>query len=717
MTGPIGEKATLWQVPPAMGPTREVISLDPARAFRALRRQWAVIAIAAVLGGGLALLNALGTVSRYDATVTILLDQERSELLHQVSALPNTMVTDAAIQSEMEIIRSRALALAVVDALGLHEDPVFLDPPIDASTRITNQLRALASPLLGGSATDPAAQDTAQAIDPVQLAREEAASILLKHVKVERIDRSFVMRVTYTGFDAQRTAMIARSYGEEYTRFQLAGTTEIAINAGEWIRERLDVMERRNIEAASAVQRFRLENNLLQARGDLLSEQQQSELASALVEAATQTAALQAELESYEQLLTASSGEIAAVAAMQAEGNGNNPMVELRREYTETRRSLSRVTAQAGEDHPQAIRLRTALAALDTDIALALEGTVATVRARYNIARSREASLRQELAAITDAGRGTENVGQLAQLEATAQTYAQVYADYLRRFETTMQQQGFPIASVQILSDAEVPRQPSSPRKLRLMAAGIFMGALLGLILAALREMRTAPLRTAGEVVAQCGLPCVGLIPRNADPNSTTKTGWIAQRTATRIRQEIDRKAPLATGRIVGLAAVDADGDVGSVAAALCRAMAARSGRVKLVDAGGLDDAARIALMDVENLEIVPYEELQAALYEKFAPRPNDDALSAWREQWPYTVIVMPPLTQAVIHDQATSMLDATVLTITWGKVPPGLLTEAMRDHRDFRAGLAATVLDSANLRGARRYLGSDEYEARLIHA
>jgi polysaccharide biosynthesis transport protein len=715
MTGPVGEKGTVWQVAPPAKSANDSVTLDPARAMRALRRQGLLIGVVAMVGGILALMLAVGSVPRYESTVTILLDEERSELLQQVSALPNAVVTDAAIQSEMEIIRSRVLALAVVDALRLDEDPLFLDPPLDMTDRWANGVRALLRPILGSAPeTDPLLLDET---DPAMAARQLAASILLDQITVERIERSYVMRLTYTGYDPQRTALIARTYGEAYTRFQLAGTTEVAINAGNWIRERLDIMERRNIEAASAVQRFRLENNLLQARGDLLTEQQLSELASALVRAATETAALRAELDSYEALLNASPAEMAAVAAMQAEGDTASPMVDLRREYLETRRNLVRVTIQAGEDHPQVARLQAAMASLEADIALALEGAVAAVRTRYNIARSREASLRQELAAVTDAGRNTETVGRLAQLEAIAQTYAQVYADYLLRHETTVQQQGFPIASVQILSDAEVPRDPSSPRRLRMLAAGIFLGGLLGLMFAALREMRTGPLRTAREVVAQCGLPCVGLIPRRASSWGERKTGRVALRTATRMRQEIDRKAPLAKGRIVGLAAVDSGGDVVGVVQALCEAMVARAGKVKLVDAGGLTEAEKSRLIAVGNIEIASFEDLRDALYKKFARRSNGDTLSEWREQWPYTLIVMPPLTQTVIPDQMASMLDATVLTITWAAVSHNLLTEAMQDHRDFRASLATTVLDSADLRGARRYMDPDEYEARLIHA
>ncbi len=718
MSGPVTETGAAWPVKQADAPSPEVLTLDPGRVFRALRRQAMVIGLAALVGAVLATLMALGAVARYQATVMILLDEERSQLLQQVSALPNAVVTDATIQSEIEIIRSRALAFAVVDALNLSEDPNFIDPPVDATTRLVGAFRGLVRGIVTLGNSGPEASPTLPARDPKELARDRAASILLSQIVVERVERSFVMRLTYTGFDPAMAAEIARTYGDEYMRFQLIATTEVAKNAGTWIRERLNQVERTHIEAASAVQRFRLENNLTQARGNLLTEQQQSELATALVTAATETAALRAQLESYEELLAASPDEMATVASLQVVDDTSSPLIELRREYAETRRSLSRVTVLGGDNHPQAAGLRASMEGLKAEIAVALDGTVAAVRTRYNIARSREESLREELATLTQSSLGDETVmGRLAQLEAVAATYAEVYADYLLRFETTAQQQGFPIASVQIISDAEVPLDPSSPRRLRIVLAGLVLGGLIGLLLAALREMRTRPLRTAGEVVAQCGLPCVVLAPAGAATDSNSTAGRIGMRTANRMRQAIERKATLAQGRIVGLAPVDTGSDVQGVLKLLVAAMVERTGKVMVVDAGGLGPDARLALAKIENVQFSTFAEMCEALASDGNRRSGKVELANWRENWPYTLVVMPPLTQTVIADRMTWILDATVLTIPWGKVSPDLVNEAMQDHRDFRANLAATVLDGAHLAEARRFMDPSTYEARLIHA
>jgi len=152
------------------------------------------------------------------------------------------------------------------------------------------------------------------------------------------------------------------------------------------------------------------------------------------------------------------------------------------------------------------------------------------------------------------------------------------------------------------------------------------------------------------------------------------------------------------------------------VVVALCRALVARAGRALLVDGGGLPKGVAAALSDLENVEILSIGDLRAALCGRDAREPGSPALAGLRDAWPYTLIVLPPLTESTSADHM-GWLDATVLTIGWGKLSAGFVSDAMRDHRDFRVNLVTTVLDGADLRRARRLMDPDEYEARLIHA
>lgn len=737
MSGPIKERPINWnaQTRPRR-PAGTEAQLDLGKMSRAVRRQLPLIGACALAGAVLAVLMIVGSIPRYTAVETVLLDEERSELLDQVSALPNAVRTDSAVQSEIEIIKSRALAYEVVDDLGLHEDENFLYPPVDATSRIIGSVMGLADPFVDlispsppAVVNQPAGLDTVLVTDQQALARDRAANLLRTRLSVNRVGRSFVIEIGYTGFDPERAAAIARAYGRQYTRFQLQSTTEVAENAGAWIQERLDVLQEQSLEAAADVQRFRAENNLVEVRGSLLTEQQQSEMASELISAAAQTAQIEARLENFEAMLDGPLGDVITVSALETGTPSDEVLRMLRAEYLDTRRRWRAVVEQYDETHPQAVRLETSMQTLETEIGDELARAIEAVRANYNIAQSREASLRRDLEEFTATDGEVPVLGRLRQLEAISETYASVYRDYLERFEFTTQQQGFPIASVQVISTADVPRGASSPQKKMMLASGLLLGALIGIALGALRELRPGVLRTGEEVAVQTGLPCAGLAPRGVTLGSGSKDQVrVLYRTLRRIRQEIDRQVPLAGGRFVGIAPAAEGSDLGALIPSLCSVLTGQDETLLLVDAGGASVAVEKGARRLDRVEFRSLAELREALAGEGTPgKPGAEpsprggagpaGIDRVRAAYDYILVLMPPLTRTTESDPLSWMLDATVLTIPWGRVSPSLVNGALRDHRDFQERLATTVLDGANLRRARLYMRPGDYEERVVNA
>src|SRR6056297_3667916 len=202
MTGMISERQA-WNSPTPVDDEK----FELAKLGRAVRRQLPLVAFFAFIGAALAAAMVIGSVQRFIAIESILLDEERSHLLDQVSALPNSARSDSAIQSEIEIIKSRVLAEKVVDRLSLDENTAFLNPPTDMTRVVTGRIMGLADPILN-------------LISPQQPTAP-----------------------------AERAAAIVRAFGNEYTQFQLESTTEDARNAGRWIQQRLDVLEQQSLDA------------------------------------------------------------------------------------------------------------------------------------------------------------------------------------------------------------------------------------------------------------------------------------------------------------------------------------------------------------------------------------------------------------------------------------------------------------------------------------
>lgn len=676
--------------------------IDSQKLGQSARRQAGLVAKAALIGAAIAVLLILGSVPRYSATETILLDEERNELLNQVSALPNAVRSDATVQSELEILRSKVLAVEVVERLKLDQDADFMNPPVDLLSRVTGAIASVAG-IFGGDEAP-----IGPPVDPAIAAREAAAGILREHLYVERVGRSFVLLLAYSDHNPQRAAAVARAYGDSYVQFQLTSQSKLAVNAGEWVSERLKVLAERSQEATSAVQEFRSRHNLVEYQGNLLTDQQQSDLTTALVTASADVAQLRARVQNFEALMKQENPDVLAVSALETLTPSDETMSALRTDYINARRNWTAIVAERGEEHPQALQLKKQMDILEKTIGEELNRAILATKAQYQIARSREASLRDDLSSFADRITGDEKVmGQLAQLEAVADTYATVYRDFLERYEITAQQENFPIASVSIISPADMPEKPSSPRKKALLMVGLILGALVGIAIGALREMGPMRLRTPKDVTDRSGLPCAGLTPTPRRKLDTEKRR-VLTRTLTRARQDLDRMvaAQPGAGRIVALVPVDTVADAFPISS-FAETLSANGERVLVVDAGGLTPGQVQRLNALDRVETWKLSDIPT----------REDATDHLRDRFQTVLLCLPSLTRTNFPDALARAADASILILPWGAITPDFLADAIQLHGESLRPVASTVLVGADLKRARLYMRPGDFEERLLHA
>ncbi len=707
--------------------------IDFARLSRAARRQVPVVALCALIGATLAVLAVLGSVPRYTSVETVLLDEERADLLNQVSPLPNAVLSDSSIQSELEIIKSQALAYDVVDRLGLDTDEAFMNPPSGPTQDLIAWVESLTDPLAALlSRSDPAPTgsselaeaDDSEMAEKINLEltdRDRAASMLRRNLMVSRAGRSFVIEIGYQGYDPVRSARIARAYGLIYERYQLNVAERAAGNAANWLQDRLVTLEQQSLDAGSAVQRYRAENNLVEVRGSLLTEQQQSELASELVASAAETAGARARLDSMQFLLDRAKSGDAVVLVPRIDGGSNALIEELRREYLDASLRYTRLVEDFGDDHPQAIELAASIEDLQSILGNELEQATESARIAYEVARSREQSLRNDLQTVTDTSDANVAVrGRLRQLEAIADTYASLYSDFLERFELTSQQQGFPIASVKVISPAEVPVGASSPKKKSTLLAGLFLGGLVGIMIAAALELKPKPLRAASEVRGLLDLACVGLIPVGSQP-SAEAVARTKRRSVERLARACRTAGRGPHGTIVSLVPLlPADSDENDLPTQLADRLAQDTLRVLLVnDSDAPFGAAREAGrngFETAGMDLLLNHYANAAR-NNGQPFDVEAIAEDLRNSFDFVLMQSEPLSGASRHCPLSAIYDVGILRIPWGKVRPSFAAEALEDHPVFRMRLVTTVLEGAQLRKAREYMTPGSYEERETYA
>lgn len=117
--------------------------LDLERAFGFVRRHWVVVlscTLAGALLGGVAIATS---VPQYTSEASILIDPDNGHVVDQLSTMGATTEGEAAVTSQVELLKSDAIAYNVVDKLDLLNNPDFNAPNMSVLNTVKQSIRGL----------------------------------------------------------------------------------------------------------------------------------------------------------------------------------------------------------------------------------------------------------------------------------------------------------------------------------------------------------------------------------------------------------------------------------------------------------------------------------------------------------------------------------------------------------------------------------------------
>jgi len=407
------------------------------------------------------------------------------------------------IRSQVEVLLSNKIGLAVVDELALLNDPIFMSPPRGA----LQQAKALFRAIVDIFRSQDAPQDEPAESENQQ--RREAAETLQSGLVVERVNESYVLNVQFTWHDPILAAIIVRATAEAYLADQLNAQINATRAAGSWAQQRMTELQQKALQSDLAVQRFRADHGLIAASGKLVSEQQLSELNSQLILARGETAAAQTKYERLHSIINSAQTE-----AITAGSLDSNIINALRQEYLEASKEVSEISAHVGSEHIRVKQLQSSMQEYGRLIFEELGRIAENYRSEYQAAKAREASLTKIVNDATGVSAvANEILVQLRELEREADTYRDLYQQFLLRYQESVQQESFPTTEARIISEAAVPKEPSGPSKSLVLGLCMALGLSLGAGLGFLQEYRERFFRTSEQVIEELGLEFLGLVP------------------------------------------------------------------------------------------------------------------------------------------------------------------------------------------------------------
>jgi polysaccharide biosynthesis transport protein len=540
--------------------------VDFDRLFLGLRRQRWIYACWIVLMCILAIAITVTTPPSFRATATLMMIDDAR--LETVGANGNQAVLTAdKIQTAEQILRSRALALQVNDRLTLEEDIRFMEQPVAATTVLIEGTMAAARGAVDSAVALVTPRQDVSAGPPLSesemaLARRQAAARSLQSgINVRQLGRSTAIEIAFSLHDPVLASEIVNAYADAYMTDQMTASFERSALTTEWLQQRLEQLEADSRQAATDVQQFRIENDLVTVRNALVSEGNVDRFNVELTTALTEAARIRARVRAYEAALAEAPETLAEHDALRLSLPGDTQLNTLRETLNSLRARRGEIVRDFGPEHPQVQavdrRIGDAARRLHAEMGRQLE----VARGELEVAETQVSSLQQALDPVVatniDAARASV---ELRLLEQRADSLGRLHEAFLVELQQAGQLASFPAANMRILTAADVPVDPVSPSKRQAILLAIILGLLFGTVHAVWREWRDQSVRTGRDVIERLGQPFLGNLPILNPRDRLTLSGVEARKGKTTRPDEIARalqNRPRPTSDAIGMPVVD----------------------------------------------------------------------------------------------------------------------------------------------------------------
>ena len=726
-----------WGALPTQADDRTLAEFDGLLA--AARRQWKLVALGALVGAALGTAYVTTATPKYTATATVLVDKGQSQFVDQQLSLPSDMyVDDGAVLSQAEIIKGRDVGLNVIDTLDLTHDNAFMTPHGFAPT-----MRALWRAFAAGVA-GPAA-DTG---DP----REVAFKALVNGLDVERVDKTYVINISFTATDRQLAARIANAVAQAYLDDELAAKSDATKQASVWLSQRIGELKQKSIASDEAVQKFRTQNGLVSANGQIVPEQQMSEINTQLVQAQADTAQAKAKYDEIEHVILKGDPD-----AIVSEALDSPVFNDLRTKYLTDKKTEAALEARLGPDHMQVEKLQAESDEYEHLMFGELSRIAESYKNAYNVALAGQNALEDSLhASVGQNSLANQTEVTLHQLQRDDDTYRDLYQSFLQRYQQALQQQSFPVGGARVIGTAPVPTVPSQPKKFLDVGLAGALGLCFGLMAGLTREYRERYFRTGEQVAAALGIEFLGLLPfvgalKPRHPHDVAPPPGSAEQVAganilryatenpASIFAETLRSIRIAADAAVGeghpiclgvASSVKGEGK-STVAANLAAIIAAQDSRVLLIDGDVRNSDLSRSLAPKSERGLLAVLAGAASLEEcittagdrrfAFLPiesskngRPDAERFGAvlhigallahCRSKFDYVVVDFPPLGPVADARALAPHVDAVVLVVEWGKTPRSMVQELLRSRGPVGDKCIGAVLNKVDMHQMAQY-------------
>lgn len=504
-----------------IAPPAEELKLSDIWRFLVRRRWWIVaFAFLGLVGGGFATIRA---PRKYTATTTVELNKDASSGLgiQDLSGLASEVGVGQEFMTDMlthqAVLLNDNTALSVINHLGLMQTHPYVDIP-------TGKMQAAF------------AREAGLPLEQAPLARDRALDIFQSGLRVLVVKNTRLLTVSYTDTDPQRASRIANAVVEAYLTNHTEARYTATSKASAWLTNQLEDLKRRVEESHKKVSSFEQSTGLVgmappSAKGGtpaqdststayqrltaLNAELSRAEVARIAKEAVyhlTETGDPDVVLGVGQTSLATGMGGDSPIAA----GSKDVQLLQrLREQESSLKVQMAAEQVRYGAKNPALQEIRNQIDSLETQIHEELQRINKEAKTDLELAKANEDAIRKS---VDDQQRGVAALGNslaaLTFLQQEENTSRGLYQDLYTRLEEANIAAGVKSSDIVIVDPARAPGRHSSPVLKMNLAGGLFVGSLLGLLVAGIQHLRDTSLNALEDFEAIWDFPLLGIVRR-----------------------------------------------------------------------------------------------------------------------------------------------------------------------------------------------------------
>lgn len=689
------------------------------------RRGWLILAAAAI-GAGCGIAANMILPKQYTAKAEIEVTQDISSefRLEQIPGVPAGAGVDSGrINTEMEVLRSRTLALETIRSLHLEQNADFMKLP-------------------GGH--------------PWDLSKPAVRSTLIinfqRNLVVARLGSTDIIQINVSSRRPELASLIANTLVDNYVAHTFKDSYTSTKQVSAWLdtqlgglKQQLQDSQQHLLDLQKEVGIVATDQNQKESIVVEKLEELNKQLADAEAERMVKEAALQAIQSSTPAVIDALSTTNPSIQA------SKQNLIQLQAEY-------SSLIQTYGSAYPRVRELKTQISQLESGLVAEEHAQVTRAQKELDAAQSNENMLRNALEQQEQSAYSSGS--KVIQYELASREYESnraLYDGLQERLQEAGIIAGLHSTAVHVVDSADIPTFTSQPRVRVNVAAGLFAGVMFGFILALLLEAMDTNLNAISEIEEVLQLPVLGAIPKvdvdslipatfTEHALSGNKGAWSKIAEALRgLRTSILLSTPGSPPQVIMMASTRPAEGKTSISILESIIFALNGSRVLLMDAdlrrpaihtrlnlastSGVADRENVGLssvlsgkttLDEAIREWPDYPGVHVLVAGPTPPLPSEllgskhmeDLLAELRLRYDFIFIDTPPVMTVTDASVMSRLADATILVVRYGEARRHVIMRSIELLQRSGANLLGVVLNIVDFRSPEY----SEYYGRKYH-